>query len=110
MMSVKYRSSLSIGTCVYGLQILSEAYTWVWLVVEILQYTVYESFQEQVGNAACMRLIWSCVCVCDKILLGIQELLNEPNIKDPAQAEAYTIYWYVSVVRLPCLLTDITPL
>lgn len=28
-----------------------------------------------------------------QILLGIQELLNEPNIKDPAQAEAYTIYW-----------------
>ncbi|GBN93102.1 hypothetical protein AVEN_75134-1 [Araneus ventricosus] len=26
------------------------------------------------------------------ILLGIQDLLNEPNIKDPAQAEAYTIY------------------
>ncbi|KAB0401625.1 hypothetical protein E2I00_007283, partial [Balaenoptera physalus] len=26
------------------------------------------------------------------ILLGIQELLNEPNIQDPAQAEAYTIY------------------
>ena len=30
-----------------------------------------------------------------QILLGIQELLNEPNIKDPAQAEAYTIYWLV---------------
>ena len=32
---------------------------------------------------------------CDRfqILLGIQELLNECNIKDPAQAEAYTIYW-----------------
>ena len=28
-----------------------------------------------------------------QILLGIQELLNEPNVKDPAQAEAYTIYW-----------------
>lgn len=28
-----------------------------------------------------------------QILLGIQELLNEPNIQDPAQAEAYTIYW-----------------
>lgn len=27
-----------------------------------------------------------------KILLGIQELLNEPNIKDPAQAEAFTTY------------------
>ena len=30
-----------------------------------------------------------------QILLGIQELLNEPNIQDPAQAEAYTIYWSV---------------
>lgn len=27
-----------------------------------------------------------------QILLGIQDLLNEPNIKDPAQAEAYSIY------------------
>ncbi|KAG8189006.1 hypothetical protein JTE90_019016 [Oedothorax gibbosus] len=27
-----------------------------------------------------------------EILLGIQDLLNEPNIKDPAQAEAYKIY------------------
>lgn len=32
---------------------------------------------------------------CFQILLGIQELLNEPNIQDPAQAEAYTIYWWV---------------
>ena len=32
-------------------------------------------------------------CIMFQILLGIQELLNEPNIKDPAQAEAYTIYW-----------------
>ena len=29
-----------------------------------------------------------------KILLGVQDLLNDPNIKDPAQAEAYTIYRY----------------
>lgn len=27
-----------------------------------------------------------------QILLGIQELLNEPNVKDPAQAEAFTTY------------------
>lgn len=32
-----------------------------------------------------------------QILLGIQELLNEPNIQDPAQAEAYTIYWWVTL-------------
>ena len=29
-------------------------------------------------------------------ILRIQELLNEPNIQDPAQAEAYTIYWLVA--------------
>lgn len=29
-----------------------------------------------------------------QILLGIQDLLNNPNIEDPAQAEAYQIYWY----------------
>merc|ERR1712112_427829 len=27
-----------------------------------------------------------------QILLGIQDLLNDPNIKDPAQAEAYTCF------------------
>ena len=26
------------------------------------------------------------------VLLGIQDLMNEPNIHDPAQAEAYTAY------------------
>ena len=31
----------------------------------------------------------------DQILLGIQELLDNPNPRDPAQAEAYTIYMYV---------------
>ena len=31
--------------------------------------------------------------VLSQILLGIQDLLNDPNIRDPAQAEAYTIYW-----------------
>ncbi|KAJ6653896.1 hypothetical protein lerEdw1_007654 [Lerista edwardsae] len=36
---------------------------------------------------------WECAIPGKKgILLGIQELLNEPNIQDPAQAEAYTIY------------------
>lgn len=27
-----------------------------------------------------------------KILLGIQDLLDHPNPKDPAQADAYTLY------------------
>jgi ubiquitin-conjugating enzyme E2 I len=26
------------------------------------------------------------------ILLGIQDLLNDPNVNDPAQADAYTVY------------------
>jgi len=45
-------------------------------------------------------------CVCKQILLGIQELLNEPNIKDPAQAEAYTIYWYVNLTTSQQLIID----
>ena len=36
-----------------------------------------------------------------QILLGIQELLNEPNVKDPAQAEAYTIYWLANKANVP---------
>jgi ubiquitin-protein ligase len=29
-----------------------------------------------------------------KILLGIQDLLTDPNASDPAQVEAYTLYRY----------------
>ncbi|KAI7693515.1 hypothetical protein SSS_01083 [Sarcoptes scabiei] len=35
---------------------------------------------------------WRSSITIKQILLGIQELLNEPNIKDPAQAEAYSLY------------------
>ncbi len=38
------------------------------------------------------------VSIFSQILLGIQDLLNDPNIRDPAQAEAYTIYWWVTLV------------
>ncbi|XP_067345434.1 SUMO-conjugating enzyme UBC9-A isoform X1 [Channa argus] len=41
---------------------------------------------------------WRPAITIKQILLGIQELLNEPNIQDPAQAEAYTIYWVCSFV------------
>ena len=44
------------------------------------------------GRRACLS---SAVFSLVQILLGIQELLNEPNIQDPAQADAYTIYWSV---------------
>jgi ubiquitin-conjugating enzyme E2 I len=35
---------------------------------------------------------WRPTVTIRQILTGIQALLNEPNIKDPAQAEAYTIF------------------
>ncbi|XP_051647389.1 SUMO-conjugating enzyme UBC9 isoform X1 [Manacus candei] len=41
---------------------------------------------------------WRPAITIKQILLGIQELLNEPNIQDPAQAEAYTIYWIALVL------------
>nr|XP_058141533.1 SUMO-conjugating enzyme UBC9 isoform X1 [Dasypus novemcinctus]XP_058141534.1 SUMO-conjugating enzyme UBC9 isoform X1 [Dasypus novemcinctus] len=46
---------------------------------------------------------WRPAITIKQILLGIQELLNEPNIQDPAQAEAYTIYWLVAPVRQRCV-------
>ena len=35
---------------------------------------------------------WRPAITVKQLLLGIQDLLNDPNIKDPAQAEAYTCY------------------
>ncbi|QQP41902.1 SUMO-conjugating enzyme UBC9-B, partial [Caligus rogercresseyi] len=35
---------------------------------------------------------WRPAITIKQILLGIQDLLNDPNVKDPAQAEAYTCY------------------
>lgn len=48
-------------------------------------------------GTVCLSLLdeekdWRPAITIKQILLGIQDLLNEPNIKDPAQAEAYTIY------------------
>ena len=36
----------------------------------------------------CLAICYSMV----KVLLGIQDLLTEPNVNDPAQADAYTAY------------------
>ena len=36
-----------------------------------------------------LKLYPSCLSCCS---VGIQDLLNDPNIKDPAQAEAYTSF------------------
>lgn len=37
-----------------------------------------------------------------QILLGIQDLLDDPNVNDPAQSEAYTMF--KSVLPLSCFL------
>lgn len=55
------------------------------------------------SGTVCLSLLdeekdWRPAITIKQILLGIQDLLNEPNVKDPAQAEAYTIYWYVCIV------------
>ena len=34
------------------------------------------------------------------MVLGIQELLTDPNAADPAQVEAYTMFKWVSVLKL----------
>ncbi|XP_076053163.1 ubiquitin conjugating enzyme lesswright isoform X1 [Oratosquilla oratoria] len=49
------------------------------------------------SGTVCLSLLdeekdWRPAITIKQILLGIQDLLNDPNIKDPAQAEAYTIY------------------
>lgn len=49
------------------------------------------------SGTVCLSLLdeakdWRHTMTIKQILIGIQDLLNEPNIKDPAQAEAYTIY------------------
>ena len=57
-------------------------------------FTLYSS-----SGTVCLSLLdeekdWRPAITIKQILLGIQDLLNDPNIKDPAQAEAYTIYWW----------------
>lgn len=74
------------------------------------------------SGTVCLSLLdeekdWRPAITIKQILLGIQDLLNEPNVKDPAQAEAYTIYWYclqdintffyVSIKILICCAIDI---
>lgn len=54
-------------------------------------------------GTVCLSLLdeekdWRPAITIKQILLGIQDLLNDPNIKDPAQAEAYTIYWYLCIL------------
>ena len=43
----------------------------------------------------CIAVLVACVvCVC-QILLGVQDLLDSPNLDDPAQREPYILCKYV---------------
>merc|ERR1712226_1750382 len=49
------------------------------------------------SGTVCLSLLdedkdWRPAITIKQILLGIQDLLTTPNIRDPAQAEAYTIF------------------
>jgi len=49
------------------------------------------------SGTVCLSLLdedkdWRPAVTIKQILMGIQDLLTQPNVKDPAQAEAYTIY------------------
>lgn len=49
------------------------------------------------SGTVCLSLLdedkdWRPSISIKQLLIGIQELLNEPNIRDPAQAEAYTAF------------------
>jgi ubiquitin-conjugating enzyme E2 I len=49
------------------------------------------------SGTVCLSLLdenkdWKPSITIKQILLGIQDLLNNPNIEDPAQADAYQIY------------------
>lgn len=51
------------------------------------------------SGTVCLSLLdedkdWRPSISIKQLLMGIQELLNEPNIRDPAQAEAYTTFLY----------------
>lgn len=65
------------------------------------------------SGTVCLSLLdeekdWRPAITIKQILLGIQDLLNEPNVKDPAQAEAYTIYWYSIFYRHIFTYFDLT--
>jgi len=65
-------------------------YRWTKLVVKSLS-------RLKISFAVCLSILdeekdWRPAITIKQILLGIQDLLNDPNIKDPAQAEAYTCF------------------
>lgn len=48
-------------------------------------------------GTVCLSLLneqkdWRPAISIKQVLLGVQDLLNDPNCKDPAQAEAYNVF------------------
>uniref|UniRef100_A0A8C9F301 SUMO-conjugating enzyme UBC9 n=1 Tax=Pavo cristatus TaxID=9049 RepID=A0A8C9F301_PAVCR len=75
-----------------------------WLCMQVTSFFPSGKFEPPLfhpnvypSGTVCLSILeedkdWRPAITIKQILLGIQELLNEPNIQDPAQAEAYTIY------------------
>lgn len=60
------------------------------------------------SGTVCLSLLdeekdWRPAITIKQVLVGIQNLLNEPNLSDPAQSEAYTVYQYVCFFLLVIL-------
>lgn len=63
------------------------------------------------SGTVCLSLLdenkdWKPSITIKQLLIGIQELLNNPNPDDPAQAEAYQIYIQNKYVALYLLTVD----
>ena len=72
----------STPTCTHQAQVKHPISIWLLLII---------SFQ------VCLSILdekkdWRPAITVKQILLGIQDLLNDPNVSDPAQAEAYTSF------------------
>ena len=65
-------------------------------VVETRDYHQAGKFLEHLSLCLANTHIFS------QILLGIQDLLTDPNVNDPAQSEAYTMFKYVSLYSGDC--------
>jgi hypothetical protein len=59
---------------------------------------------KQVRSSAVSNLPFYWTFMCKKILLGIQDLLDDPNVNDPAQSDAYSMFKYVLFLIIVCLL------
>jgi ubiquitin-protein ligase len=52
-------------------------------------------YYHQTGGCSEMSSGWRYPNAFLQIVLGVQALLNDPNVNDPAQSEAYTMFKWV---------------